>query len=191
MRLWVNSNWRRFAELSCRRQDFGQHYPGNVFKPHSIPKCKSPIFRSYNRILLHQVSLDILQTLVRASTVPLSDALVSSAFPAAVQVTLKSDDSATMQSGGECLRAYVSKSLDQVAAWQDGQGKYSSWKLAFSLISSLVLMKTPQVSVNSEGFSCRKLLNVWTFKVSKVVEINHLILLTTDFSFFNSSCNLK
>ena len=74
-------------------------------------------------ILFHQVSLDILQTLVRASTVPLSDALVSSAFPAAVQVTLKSDDSATMQSGGECLRAYVSKSLDQVAAWQDGQGK--------------------------------------------------------------------
>ena len=28
------------------------------------------------------------------------------------------------QSGGECLRAFVSVSLDQVAAWQDGQGAY-------------------------------------------------------------------
>ena len=69
------------------------------------------------------VSLDILQTLVRASSVPLSEALINTAFPAAVQTTLHTDDSATMQSGGECLRAYVSKSLEQVAGWKDGQGE--------------------------------------------------------------------
>ena len=44
------------------------------------------------------------------------------AFPACVQCTLRTDDNSVMQSGGECVRAYVSVSLEQVAQWQDGQG---------------------------------------------------------------------
>ena len=46
---------------------------------------------------LFQVALDILQTLVRSSSVPLSDPLMNQAFPAAVQCTVKTDDNATMQ----------------------------------------------------------------------------------------------
>lgn len=69
-----------------------------------------------------QVALDILQTLVRSSSLPLSDALMNQAFPAAVQSTMKTDDNSTMQSGGECLRSYISVSMDQVVQWQDVQG---------------------------------------------------------------------
>ena len=44
-----------------------------------------------------QVSIDILTVLVRWSSVPLSDLLVSQIFPAVVQCTLHTDDSSTMQ----------------------------------------------------------------------------------------------
>ena len=70
------------------------------------------------------MALDVLQTLVRSSPLPMSDGLVQQAFPAAVQCTLRTDDNATMQNGGECLRAYVSVGLEQVCQWQDGQGRY-------------------------------------------------------------------
>ena len=66
--------------------------------------------------------MDVLQTLVRSSPRPLSEALIHQSFPAAVQSTLHTDDAATMQNGGECLRAYVSVALEQICQWQDGQG---------------------------------------------------------------------
>ena len=67
--------------------------------------------------------MDMLETVVRAHPLPLSDGLITQAFPAAIQCAMSSDDNATLQSGGECLRAYVSVALDQLAQWQDGQGK--------------------------------------------------------------------
>ncbi|KAL3853056.1 hypothetical protein ACJMK2_016638 [Sinanodonta woodiana] len=71
---------------------------------------------------LPSVSLDILQTIVRSSKHPLSDGLVHNAFPAVVQCTLRTDDNSTMQSGGECLRAFASQGLDQIIQWHDDQG---------------------------------------------------------------------
>ena len=76
--------------------------------------------------VIHQVALDILQSLVRGSGAPLSDALMNQAFPSCVQCTLSTDDNGTMQSGGETVRAYVSCSLEQVTAWQDGEGELTS-----------------------------------------------------------------
>ena len=99
---------------------------------------------------LQAVALDVLQTLVRASVVLpqptgttahpqesshqqpiakncLSDLLITRAFPAAIRATLHTDDNAIMQSGGECLRAFISVSPDQVCIYSDADGKSGLW----------------------------------------------------------------
>jgi len=85
---------------------------------------------------LQAVALDILQTLVRANSGnkenqnqprPLSQLLVANAFPAAVRCTLHSDDNSVTQSGGECLRAYVSVGPDQICHFTDAEGKSGLW----------------------------------------------------------------
>ncbi|WAR26205.1 IPO9-like protein [Mya arenaria] len=63
---------------------------------------------------LPSVALDILTTIARASKAPMSDQLLG-AFPAAVYCTLHTDDNATMQSGGECIRAFASVAMDQIS----------------------------------------------------------------------------
>jgi hypothetical protein len=45
--------------------------------------------------------------------------LMQAAFPATVQAVLQSDDNSVLQSGGECLRAYMAGAPDQVAAFMD------------------------------------------------------------------------
>uniref|UniRef100_A0A8C6WK97 Importin 9 n=2 Tax=Neogobius melanostomus TaxID=47308 RepID=A0A8C6WK97_9GOBI len=72
-------------------------------------------------------SIDILTTVVRNTKPPLSELLVCQAFPVVAQCTLRTDDNAIMQNGGECLRAYVSVSLEQVAQWRDEQGNSGLW----------------------------------------------------------------
>ncbi|KAF0034528.1 hypothetical protein F2P81_012286 [Scophthalmus maximus] len=72
-------------------------------------------------------SIDILTTVVRNSKPPLSEMLVCQAFPVVAQCTLRTDDNAIMQNGGECLRAYVSVALEQIAQWRDEQGNSGLW----------------------------------------------------------------
>uniref|UniRef100_A0A8P4GIS1 Importin 9 n=1 Tax=Dicentrarchus labrax TaxID=13489 RepID=A0A8P4GIS1_DICLA len=72
-------------------------------------------------------SIDILTTVVRNTKPPLSEMLVCQAFPVVAQCTLRTDDNTIMQNGGECLRAYVSVALEQVAQWRDEQGKSGLW----------------------------------------------------------------
>ena len=99
---------------------------------------------------LQAVALDVLQTLVRATVVLpspassngqegssqaqqilpqncLSELVINRAFPAAVRSTLNTDDNAIMQSGGECLRAFVSVAPDQVCSYMDADGKSGLW----------------------------------------------------------------
>uniref|UniRef100_A0A3Q4GU12 Importin 9 n=1 Tax=Neolamprologus brichardi TaxID=32507 RepID=A0A3Q4GU12_NEOBR len=76
---------------------------------------------------LSQTSIDILTTVVRNTKPPLSELLVCQAFPVVAQCTLRTDDNAIMQNGGECLRAYVSIALEQVAQWRDDQGNSGLW----------------------------------------------------------------
>lgn len=72
-------------------------------------------------------SVDILTTVVRNTKPPLSEMLVCQAFPVLAQCTLRTDDSTIMQNGGECLRAYVSVALEQIAQWRDEQGNNGLW----------------------------------------------------------------
>lgn len=73
-----------------------------------------------------QVSLEMMETMVRAHKGPLSEVMIKTGFPAAVHCTLHTDDNAAMQNGGECLRAFLSVALEQVMAWHDEQGWCSS-----------------------------------------------------------------
>ncbi|XP_014822679.1 PREDICTED: importin-9 [Poecilia mexicana] len=72
-------------------------------------------------------SIDILATVVRNTKPPLSELLVCQAFPVVAQCTLRTDDHTIMQNGGECLRAYVSVALEQIAQWRDEQGNSGLW----------------------------------------------------------------
>ncbi|XP_047204400.1 importin-9 [Girardinichthys multiradiatus] len=72
-------------------------------------------------------SIDILATVVRNTKPPLSELLVCQAFPVVAQCTLRTDDHTVMQNGGECLRAYVSIALEQIAQWRDEQGNSGLW----------------------------------------------------------------
>lgn len=56
---------------------------------------------------MQDTALDILQTIVKHSQKPLSTILIDVAFPATVKCILSTDDHAIMQSGGECLRAFI------------------------------------------------------------------------------------
>ncbi|XP_054165468.1 importin-9-like [Oppia nitens] len=69
-------------------------------------------------LALQPTSIEILLTIVRNSPIPLSEALIDRAFPALIACILNSDDSPTLQNGGECVRAFVVKSVDQVFAFK-------------------------------------------------------------------------
>lgn len=60
---------------------------------------------------MQETALDILQTIVKYSK-PLSNILIETVFPATVQCILHTDDHAVMQSGGECLRAFINGKLE-------------------------------------------------------------------------------
>ncbi|XP_060587837.1 importin-9-like [Ruditapes philippinarum] len=98
---------------------------------------------------LPSVALDMLETIVRSSKVPISDELMS-AFPAAAHCTLNTDDNSTMQSGGECVRAYASVALDQVAQWHDEQGN-SGLTYIIQVISKLLDPKTSEYTASFVG----------------------------------------
>lgn len=66
-------------------------------------------------ISLQSVSLEILSILVKHSPLPLSDLLMSRGYSACINCVLNNnDDTATLQNGGECVRMFVTKSVDQV-----------------------------------------------------------------------------
>lgn len=71
---------------------------------------------------MQEIALDVLQTIVKYSRAPLSDQLILNAFPAAIQCILNTDDHSVMQSGGECLRAFIFVAPEQVCSYRNGEG---------------------------------------------------------------------
>lgn len=67
--------------------------------------------------VMQDTTLDILQTIVKHSPKPLSSVLVNTAFPATIHCILRTDDHAIMQSGGECLRAFINGEFDPICKY--------------------------------------------------------------------------
>ncbi|XP_018412390.1 PREDICTED: importin-9 [Nanorana parkeri] len=95
-------------------------------------------------------SIDILTTVVRNTKPPLSELLTCQAFPAIAQCTLRTDDNTTMQNGGECLRAYVSVALEQIAQWHDEQGHSGLWYV-MQVVSQLLDPRTSEFTAAFVG----------------------------------------
>uniref|UniRef100_A0A182NZM5 Importin N-terminal domain-containing protein n=1 Tax=Anopheles epiroticus TaxID=199890 RepID=A0A182NZM5_9DIPT len=72
--------------------------------------------------LAPDIALDVLQTLVKYSQAPLSDAMIESAFPSAVHCILRTEDHSVMQAGGECLRSFLAVSPEQICRYKNGEG---------------------------------------------------------------------
>lgn len=88
---------------------------------------------------LIDIALDILETIVKFSpkNTRLSDQLIESAFPAAVNAILRTDDNSIMQSGGECLRSFLQVSPEQVCTFQNGQGLSSILQVTTTLLNPM------------------------------------------------------
>ena len=111
-----------------------------------VPKLDAEDQKDYSTLLT--TTLDLITTLVRFSTqLPLSE-LTMSPFIHIINLCLKADDTAILQSGGECLRAYLSKSVEQVISWRDEK--------SVSALSYIVMvlnhMLDPKTSENSCSF---------------------------------------
>ncbi|XP_041783157.1 importin-9 [Anopheles merus] len=72
--------------------------------------------------LAPDIALDVLQTLVKYSQAPLSDAMIESAFPSAVHCILRTEDHSVMQAGGECLRSFLAIAPEQICRYKNGEG---------------------------------------------------------------------
>uniref|UniRef100_A0A8B9ZJ41 Importin 9 n=1 Tax=Anas platyrhynchos TaxID=8839 RepID=A0A8B9ZJ41_ANAPL len=94
-------------------------------------------------------SIDILTTVVRNTKPPLSQLLICQAFPAVAQCSLNTDDNATI-TGGECLRAYVSVALEQIAQWHDEQGHNGLWYV-MQVVSQLLDPRTSEFTAAFVG----------------------------------------
>lgn len=95
-------------------------------------------------------SIDILTTVVRNTKPPLSELLVCQAFPVVAQCTLRTDDNTIMQNGGECLRAYVSVALEQIAQWRDEQGNSGLW-FVMQVVNQLLDPRTSEFTAAFVG----------------------------------------
>ncbi|XP_053686343.1 importin-9-like [Sabethes cyaneus] len=71
---------------------------------------------------MQDIALDMLGTVVKYSRGPLSGNMINSAFPAAVHCILRTEDNSVMQSGGECLRAFLTVDPQQICGYKNGEG---------------------------------------------------------------------
>ncbi|XP_074593003.1 importin 9 [Brevipalpus obovatus] len=100
--------------------------------------------------ILQPVAMDILTTIVRNSSTPLGDSLINQCFPAAARCILSTtDDNSTMQNGGECIRAFVSRAVEQVSAFRDPD----SGKDGMSIVMQVCLhLLDPRVNESCAAF---------------------------------------
>lgn len=83
------------------------------------------------------IALDVLTTIVKYSQAPLPAALVETAFPTMIQCVLRSDDQAVMVAGGECLRAFIFVSPEQVCTYNNGEGLNYTMQLTTMLLNPM------------------------------------------------------
>ncbi|XP_037952610.1 importin-9 [Teleopsis dalmanni] len=83
------------------------------------------------------IALDILTSIVKHSAAPLSNMLIENAFPAMIHCVLRTDDQSVMVSGGECLRAYIFLSPEQICTYKNGEGLNYVMQLTTMLLNPM------------------------------------------------------
>jgi hypothetical protein len=89
--------------------------------------------------------LEVIKCFVRTAVPPLPDLLISDAFPAVLDMMLKTDDDPhAVNSGCDCLRAFVSASPEQVSDWSDGSSASSGLDKLVQVASHLLSLTTAE-----------------------------------------------
>ncbi|XP_034118553.1 importin-9-like [Drosophila albomicans] len=83
------------------------------------------------------IALDVLNTIVRNSEAPLSNALIETAFPAVVNCVRHTDDHTVMVAGGECLRSFINVSPEQIFSYKNGEGVNYVMQVATVLLNPM------------------------------------------------------
>lgn len=104
---------------------------------------------------MQDIALDVLETIVKYSKAPLSNQLIEQAFPAAVNAILSSEDNSVLQSGGECLRAFLYVAPEQVCTFQNGRG-------LSSILDVLTVLLNPMSKESSATFVGRLVITLIT-----------------------------
>lgn len=91
---------------------------------------------------MQDIALDVLETIIKYSKPPLSVALIENAFPAVIHCILRSEDHSVLQSGGECLRAFLFASPDQVCNYKNGEGLNHILQVATMLLNPMATENT-------------------------------------------------
>jgi len=117
-------------------------------------------------------TINMLENIVRKGTKPLHELFVKRGLPLVIHKTMNSDDSAVVQQGGECLRAFVSSSPEQVLTWQDGSGQ-SGLAYIIQVICKLLDPRAPENNATFVG----KLINVLVIKAGNQLGENLDLLL--------------
>lgn len=92
---------------------------------------------------------------------------MSSAFFQVIQLCIKADDTAILQSGSECLRSFISKSIDQIVLWKDDKGT-SALNYIVMVINHMLDPKTSENGCTSIG----KLINTLIRQTAHVLGEN-------------------
>lgn len=98
-----------------------------------------------NNTTMQDRGLDVLTTIIRNCKAPLSDAIMESAFPAAVQCILRTEDQSVMQSGGKCIRAFIHVAPEQVCNFRDGEGLNQIMQITTMLLNPMLNTDAPSV----------------------------------------------
>jgi len=99
---------------------------------------------------INAVCMDILCNIIRCTQPPLSEPLLNSVFPVVVNTILASDDNSVLQGGGQCLRAFVYVSPEQLIAWRDPQGN-SAISYIIRATSHLLDPRAPEFTASFVG----------------------------------------
>ncbi|KAI1307338.1 Importin-9 [Halotydeus destructor] len=122
---------------------------------------------------LQPVAIDILTTMIRKSPLPLSDTLMR-LFPVVSNCILKTvDDNSTMQNGGECLRAYVSRATEQIVAFKDPETNTDGLTIVMQVCLHLL---DPRVNESCAAFVGR-LISIVIMKASSYLGPDNIHLL--------------
>ncbi|KAI6656017.1 hypothetical protein LOD99_1751 [Oopsacas minuta] len=82
------------------------------------------VIASTNEFLPSMISatMDILSKIIRASPPPLASFFFEGIFVTIVAATLRTDDNSILQSGGECMCAFLAADTEGLIGWQDQEG---------------------------------------------------------------------
>jgi len=117
-------------------------------------------------------TIDVLTVLIRKGPKPMPEMFIHKTFPMVSKKALHSDDEGIIQNCGECIRAFISCSPDQIFAWQDGSGHNG----LYYVVQITCKLLDPKSSESSATF-IGKLINTLVIKGGNVLGDNLEIIL--------------